>query len=199
MNIYNSNQIKCSLCGKFIGEVDLGSSLIFPLCYSCVKKEKGTLRRGISKILVPVDVTKKSTRAIDVAIYLAKHLGSSITLIQIIPKIKVGDVALPKTIFEEIQAKAKKTIEKAKKHCEQKNVSVKHRIVRGEKEEKIIETAKKSKFDLIVMGSSGKGALQEILFGSTSNFVMHNSDIPVLLVKETSPKFETKIKQTKSK
>ncbi len=50
------------------------------------------------------------------------------------------------------------------------------------------------------MGSSGKGAFQEMLFGSTSNFVMHNSDVPVLLVKETSPKLDTKIKsRSKSK
>ena len=197
MNIYNTKQVKCSACGKFIGELEIGPSVIFPLCKKCNKKEKQTIRRGIRKILVPVDISIKSTKALDVAIYLAKHLGSSITLFYSTPNITVGlSSVLVKTI-EGLRKDAEEAILKAKRYCEKKNITANHRISHGDEAEEIIKTAKKSGYDLIVMGSSGKGALRELMFGSISNYVLHNSKIPVLIVKETSSKLDTKILQLK--
>lgn len=37
MNIYDKKQVKCSGCGKFIGEVDIQASIIFLLCEKCEK------------------------------------------------------------------------------------------------------------------------------------------------------------------
>ena len=35
MNIYDTKQIKCYRCGKFIGEVDYDVEIICPKCGSC--------------------------------------------------------------------------------------------------------------------------------------------------------------------
>ena len=56
--------------------------------------------------------------------------------------------------------------------------------MRGEIGYNIIKTAhEKEKFDMIVMGSRGRSSAKEIFFGSTSNYVMHKSLIPVIIVK----------------
>lgn len=193
MNIYDKEQIDCSNCGKFIGELDVGSSLIFPLCSICTKKEKRIIRNGISSILVPVDLTKKSTRALDAAIYFAKHLGSSVTVMQVIPEINFGRSLVIKDVLKELQDTAESSINYAKTYCENKNVIAKQIIVKGDEAEEIIKTAKKYHHDLIIMGSSGKGVLKELVFGSISNYVLQNSRIPVMIVKETSKKLGTKI------
>ncbi len=54
--------------------------------------------------------------------------------------------------------------------------------VRGRPWEVICETAKREKFDLVVMGSVGRGLVAEILLGSVSNKVLHCSKVPVLIV-----------------
>jgi nucleotide-binding universal stress UspA family protein len=41
----------------------------------------------------------------------------------------------------------------------------------------------KEKFDMIVMGSRGRSSTKEVFFGSVSNYVIHTSKIPVLIVK----------------
>ena len=193
MNIYDKKQIKCSLCGKFIGEIDINSSIIFPLCSKCNKKEKKSIRKGINDILVPVDISVKSIKALDAAIYLSKHLGSSITVMHVIPTIKMGSKFFIADILKELEKTAQMSVKSAKDYCDKHNIVAKHLIVNGDKPEQIIKTAKKYHQDLIIMGSSGKGVLKEAIFGSISNYVVHNSNIPVLIVKENSKNLETQI------
>jgi hypothetical protein len=38
MNIYDKKQVKCSVCGKFVGEIDIQASVIFLLCEKCEKR-----------------------------------------------------------------------------------------------------------------------------------------------------------------
>ncbi|MDX1595654.1 MAG: universal stress protein [Nitrosopumilaceae archaeon] len=199
MNIYEKDQLKCSICGKIIGEVDTESTIIFPLCGKCNRKEKKIAKKGIEKILVPVDLSEKSYRALDIAIYLSKHLGSKITVLQVIPPVKVGKISFVEDVFKQVQSVAQKSIKEAMKYCEEKNTKAHSKIVKGEEADQIVKVATKSSFDLIVMGSSGKEAVRELVFGSISNYVMHNSNIPVLTVKEKSPKMGAKIKKTRSK
>ena len=47
----------------------------------------------------------------------------------------------------------------------------------------IVEVAEKQNFDLIVIGSRGMGAAKELFLGSTSNYILHKSKKPVLVVK----------------
>lgn len=192
MNIYDKKQIKCSVCGQFLGEMDDGSVVIYPLCFKCNKKEKYSYRKGISKILVPIDNTKKSFRALDAAIYIAKHTGSSLMVLYVVP-IPYQTRMLLKQIVQENEDIAQKSIEKIRNHAAKKQFTIQHKIIQGNEPDQIINVAKKLHFDLIVMGSSGKGALKELLFGSISNYVMHNTDIPVLLIKENSVTLDTKI------
>jgi len=42
---------------------------------------------------------------------------------------------------------------------------------------------KKENFNLIVIGSRGRSAVRELFLGSVSNYVIHSSKIPVLIIK----------------
>ncbi len=55
-------------------------------------------------------------------------------------------------------------------------------LVQGPSVKTILETAKKAKADMIVMGSHGHSAAYQILVGSVSEGVLHKSGIPVLFV-----------------
>jgi len=60
----------------------------------------------------------------------------------------------------------------------------KDKIALGEIGYNIIKsTHGKTKFDMIVMGSRGRSVRKELFFGSVSNYVIHTSKIPVLIVK----------------
>lgn len=72
---------------------------------------------------------------------------------------------------------------RAKKIAVQKDILFYDKILYGSVGKQIILFSKKNKFDLIVMGSRGVGSAKELFFGSTSNYVLHKSQIPILIVK----------------
>ncbi|MFM7797093.1 MAG: universal stress protein, partial [Candidatus Nitrosotenuis sp.] len=47
----------------------------------------------------------------------------------------------------------------------------------------IVNFAKDKNFDIIIIGARGVGALKEIFLGSVSNYVLHKTSLPVLVVK----------------
>jgi nucleotide-binding universal stress UspA family protein len=55
-------------------------------------------------------------------------------------------------------------------------------LIQGATVEVILRESKKLDVDLIVIGSHGHGAVYRALLGSTSEGVLHGSDVPVLIV-----------------
>ena len=140
------------------------------------------------KILVPVDGSKNSLKALKYAINLANSLNSSST----ITVVSVHDDASFYYIdqfasYEEIR---KILIENSQTELKpaQKllaNTDIKHSFIIeiGNVSETIINIANKEKVSLIVLGSRGKSEISDVLLGSVSNRVSHKAKQPVLIVK----------------
>ena len=141
------------------------------------------MRNYFQKILVPLDGSKKSNRALDRAIIIASQFDSMIVMVNAIPYLKLMDARLSKKLREDYKSEAKKFLEKGKKLCQKHGIVFQSRIIDGEAGTAIVRYANSKKFDLISMGSSGKGAVKEIFLGSVSNHVLHRSKIPVLISK----------------
>ena len=140
--------------------------------------------KKVNKILVPLDGSKNSIRGLEMAISIAMQFGATITgaySISVQPHSEFQVDPIKKEIGKEI----KKTMEEAKIVSAQNGITFKEKIMRGDIGYNIIKLAhdKKENYDLIVMGSRGRGAVKELFLGSVSNYVIHSSKIPVLIVK----------------
>jgi len=62
-------------------------------------------------------------------------------------------------------------------------LKVSTKLVEGRPSDKIIETAEKGNFDIIIMGSRGLGGIKEFFLGSVSDRVADEAACPVLIVK----------------
>lgn len=137
----------------------------------------------IKKILVPLDGSSNSFRGLDVAIHMARESNATITGLYVagIVKPRTND---PITPLEKILlSHAQKIMKKAKLIAAKKGILFFDRVSYGDDGKRIVEVAEKQNFDLIVIGSRGMGAAKEIFLGSTSNYVLHKSKKPVLIVK----------------
>jgi nucleotide-binding universal stress UspA family protein len=141
-------------------------------------------------ILVPVDNSKLSLKALDTAAELAKSLGAKITAVTVSPSyptIVAGDGYMVEPIapseWDKITARhAEKVRKDVDKRAKAKSVSM--QFVAATVDQPylgIIETAKKKKCDLIVMASHGRRGLSALLLGSETTKVLTHSKLPVLV------------------
>jgi nucleotide-binding universal stress UspA family protein len=138
---------------------------------------------NIRKILVPLDGSKNSMRGLDEAIYLARQCHATITGLYVIPLSKPQTNSQISYIEKHLLQNASKFMSNAKKHSAQNGISFFDKITYGDEGSKIINYANSKKFDIIVIGSRGQSGLKETFLGSTSNYVLHKSKLPVLIVK----------------
>ncbi len=141
----------------------------------------------VNKILVPLDGSENSLRALDAAIFLAKRCNAKIVCLYSIVIIPITEdqMAAPIQFQIEEEKYARKVLEKAKNLAKQNNIEFSQVINFGNAGYNIVKyvKSKANKVDLIVIGSRGRGAIKEIFLGSTSNYVLHKSPIPVTVVK----------------
>ncbi len=141
------------------------------------------MKQQIKKILVPLDGSKNSFKGLTEAIYLARQCNATITGLCVIPLYTVNLGRLLTSLRKENEKEVKKFMLKAKTLAAQNGVVFYEKIMYGNEAWEITEFASYKKFDIIVMGSRGMGAVKEVFLGSVTNNVVHRSKIPVLVVK----------------
>ena len=139
--------------------------------------------KSIKKILVPIDGSKNSMRGLDEAIYLARQCHATITGLYVIPIAKPVTDSQISYLEKYLLNNASKFMSKAKTRAAQNGILFHDDITYGDEGPKIINYANNKACDIIVIGSRGMGSIKETFLGSTSNYVLHKSKIPVLIVK----------------
>ena len=137
----------------------------------------------IKKILVPLDGSKNSFKALSEAIYIARQCGATVTGLCVVPLYTINLGRLLTSLKKESEKEAKKFMLRAKTVSAQNGIVFNEKILYGNEAWEITEFAAYKKFDLIVMGSRGMGAIKEAFLGSVTNIVVHRSKVPVLVVK----------------
>ncbi|AFS82501.1 universal stress protein [Candidatus Nitrosopumilus sediminis] len=137
------------------------------------------------KILVPLDGSKNSLRGLDMAIHLARQSQGTITALAI--KTVPGIYAIHPLGFLDFNSmkEVKKLLADAKLRAAKKGIMLTGKAIAGDPGYDIARFANNSKngIDLVVIGARGRSAAKEIFLGSVSNYVLHKSKKPVLVVK----------------
>jgi nucleotide-binding universal stress UspA family protein len=135
-------------------------------------------------ILVGIDGSASSLRALDHAAALARAGNAKLTLIAVAPPVSsyvtLAGVS-PENMKAELDRWAGSILDKAARRVPE-DVLV-HRIQRrGHAGPEILEELERGHYDLIVLGSRGRGRTQEGLLGSVNGYIHFHSRVPLLSV-----------------
>ena len=136
-----------------------------------------------SRILVAVDGSESAKKAFEKSIYLAQKCNSKLDVVHVVQCDLGGDSATIFDLMDELKTKAKKMLDEYKIQAEKSSVPIEIMITQGDPSQVIIKIAKTKRYDLIIMGTRGKSAFQELLIGSVSQKVMHHAICPVMVVR----------------
>lgn len=151
--------------------------------------------RPQQKILVPVDYSLGSRRALELAIRLAVQIGAELHILhvwELMPHPPKGmRVHTPdgqsQLLTELIQSNAEAEMNAFLADAKfPPGVRVTHAIESGEPSRRIVEAAKGGEFDMIVIGTEGKGALAQVVLGSVAERVLRHAGVPVVMVPRPS-------------
>ena len=148
------------------------------------------------RILVPLDGSRLSGRALPYATEMVRCFGGEIILLRVVPSSKMSPMetyALPEVI---------ENAEKETKEKNNRNLAVARRYLRrnlkqilsqgikgsqyaimGTPAQSIIAFSHKTGIDLIVMTTHGRGGVKRTLLGSVSDEIVRESRLPVLTIR----------------
>ena len=141
----------------------------------------------MANILVPVDGSESSHRALQHAIDLGSRVGKAqIHLLNVQPPILSGEVVMfvgQATISKFHQEESEHALNHARALLHQSGLAYSAHAKVGHIAETIARTAKELGCDLIIMGTRGMGPLGNLVLGSVATQVIHLAKVPVTLVK----------------
>jgi nucleotide-binding universal stress UspA family protein len=133
-------------------------------------------------ILVAVDGSPQSGKTIPVGVDLAQKYGSTVTVMHAreYERYEGSDIDLGPPITAEALVDG---VVRMFREAGVEAIGVIRRVRPGETPDQIIDVAKASGAELIVMGTRGMSEFKSLLLGGVANKVVHHSTCPVLLVR----------------
>jgi nucleotide-binding universal stress UspA family protein len=133
-------------------------------------------------ILVACDFSDPSRRAIEAARELHARLHSAVVLVHVEQDVSTLEWTAPPAQRDRHAWIDDRLRELASDIFGPDAQMVQTRVLAGQGPERILEVARQLECDLLVVGSSGKNAVDRLLLGSTTNALLRTSPMPVLVV-----------------
>jgi nucleotide-binding universal stress UspA family protein len=143
-------------------------------------------------IVVTTDLSDYSLRALPYAIGLAERFDARLKIVCVNePALQVSDVAWVGTDIrgsdEERKREAEDAIARIIRDQVPRGVDAEARVFTGNAVENIINYARDTNADLVVMCTHGRSGLSHVLMGSTAEAVVRRAPCPVLTLKQPMP------------
>lgn len=143
---------------------------------------------NIQQILVPIDFSENSQKALRFAARFAERFQAHLQLVHVIQSVSsVYDLGPHSIISEKLE-------EELKEHAMQKltdlargeipaSIAVNCSVRSGNAAEEIVESAKEGRADLIIAGTHGRSGLKHMFLGSVAEGTVRYAPCPVLVVR----------------
>lgn len=141
----------------------------------------------VKRILVPLDGSETSLHSLKYAIDLAKQCDASLIGLHVITDMSLFTAAHAIVVNKDKwPSHVKDFMKESQNLAEKKNTDYEQIVIGGKSSGYDILAFAESKsnaIDLIVMGRRGRSFPKEVFFGSTTNFIIQKSKVPVLVTR----------------
>jgi nucleotide-binding universal stress UspA family protein len=138
-----------------------------------------------SRVLIAVDNSPYSVEAAQSGFQLAQRLNAEVALVFVIEIIvNIGDPVEPVMPVDMVEIRREEVVRTLRQLTEKfsNNTKTEHLMPQGIPKNEILSAADEWKADIIVIGTHGRTGLSHLILGSTSEYVVRHSKVPVMVV-----------------
>ena len=135
-------------------------------------------------VLVAFDASPEAQLALAHAVAMAQVYRAKVALVAVVPPPPLLAWQAPggiRGIHDAEQEELGKALRAAADGVPD-DLSVTTQLLDGDPARELLRLAREGDFDVIVMGSRGRGRVTAALLGSVSNRVMHDANVPVIVI-----------------
>ena len=142
-----------------------------------------------SRILVPIDFSDYSARALDCAKTLAEKFNASLHLLTVVPDPfalpNPGPMYVPVSpeYVDGLRRDAESHLRGLLTQSEQAQFRAESAVAFGDPYQEISDYVQRASIDLIVMGTRGRGGIAHMMLGSVAEKVVRTAPCPVVTVR----------------
>jgi len=139
-----------------------------------------------TNILVAMDGSEASQRALSQAVDLAKLCNAKLHTIYVVETGLFSSLPMEGTVeimYSVLEKEGDEVMERAKEYATGKSITVITHMKQGHAGSEILALAEEEKSDLIIVGSHGKSNTDRLLIGSVSTFVVTHSTVTTMVVR----------------
>jgi nucleotide-binding universal stress UspA family protein len=148
----------------------------------------------IRNVLIAVDGSENSDRALDFGLDLAEKYGAAVRVLNVIEPPAMGAIPLePTSVSGDSMVGFVKDLQRFHEEILSKSVAnakgvkpdmvVSSKLREGDPALEIVAEAKDAGFDVVVIGHHGLGRVRELFLGNISEKVAHLAPCPVVIVR----------------
>ena len=148
----------------------------------------------IRNVLVAVDGSEYSDRALDFALDLAEKFNASVMILNVSESLAMAAVLAESNVYsggnmaafsKDLSRIHDKILGRsaARAKTAKPNLAISSMLKEGNPALEIVNAAKEGGFDVVVVGHKGLGKMEEFLLGSISEKVAHLAPCPVIIVR----------------
>jgi nucleotide-binding universal stress UspA family protein len=137
-------------------------------------------------ILLAADGSEDSRAATDHALTLATGTGATVHAVSVVETRTAYDNAIvdPDEVRENLRADAREAIAAVEQAAEEAGVDCETAIEEGPPPERLLEAIARTGADVVVLGATGRSAFKRLVLGSTTERLLSESPVPVVVVSE---------------
>jgi nucleotide-binding universal stress UspA family protein len=142
------------------------------------------------KILVPLDGSVTAARGFEEAVGLARATGASLRLLHVVDTypfaLEMATAATWQQVVDGMKSAGEAVLDRARRTAEEHGLKAEALLVEaqtGRVADAVLDDARSSGCDLIVMGTHGRRGFAHVMLGSDAERVVREAEVPVLLVR----------------
>nr|WP_282917299.1 universal stress protein [Streptococcus canis] len=144
------------------------------------------------RILVAIDGSYESELAFNKGVNVALRNGASLFLAHVIDTRALQSVATFDTyIYEKLEQEAKHVLDDFEKQARAAGIGTVKQIIEFGNPKTLLahDIPDREKVDLIMVGATGLNTFERLLIGSSSEYIMRNAKVDLLVVRDSTKTF----------